>query len=42
MLLAFSLAMMALVIPLREPMLRCFGASDATSSLYADAYFTCI
>ena len=29
MLLAFSLAMMALVIPLREPMLRFFGASDA-------------
>ena len=33
MLLAFSLAMMALVIPLREPMLRFFGASDATLSL---------
>ena len=39
MLLAFSLAMMALVIPLREPMLRFFGASDATYP-YADAYFT--
>ena len=39
MLLAFSLAMMALVIPLREPMLRVFGASDATYP-YADAYFT--
>ena len=39
MLLAFSLAMMTLVIPLREPMLRFFGASDATYP-YADAYFT--
>lgn len=39
MLLAFSLAMMALGPPLREPMLRFFGASDATYP-YADAYFT--
>ena len=39
MLLAFSLAMMARVIPVREPMLRFFGASDATYP-YADAYFT--
>ena len=31
--------MMAMVIPLREPMLRFFGASDATYP-YADAYFT--
>ena len=38
-LLLFSLAMTALVIPFREPMLRFFGASDATYP-YADAYFT--
>ena len=39
MLLVFSLAMMALVIPLRAPMLRFFGASE-TIYPYADAYFT--
>ena len=39
MLLVFSLAIMALVIPLRAPMLRFFGASE-TIYPYADAYFT--
>ena len=38
-LLGFALAMMAIVIPLRGPMLRFFGASEATYP-YADAYFT--
>ena len=39
MLCIFSLAMMAVLIPLQEPMLRLFGASEATLP-YASEYFT--
>ena len=39
MLAAASVLLMAVVLPLREPMLRLFGASDATYPS-ADAYFT--
>ena len=39
MLCVFSVALPAAILPFREPMLRLFGASDATYS-YAEAYFT--
>ncbi len=39
MLCVFSLALPAAILPFREPMLRLFGASDATYP-YAEAYFT--
>ena len=39
MLCGFSVLLMAIVLPLREPMLRLFGASDALMP-YAKAYFT--
>ena len=39
MLTVLSAALVALILPVREPMLRLFGASDA-SWPYADAYFT--
>lgn len=39
MLCVFSVVLPAVILPLREPMLRLFGASDATYP-YADAYFT--
>ncbi len=39
MLLIFSIVLTALVYPLREPMLRAFGASDTTWE-YANIYFT--
>ena len=39
MLTVLSVALVALILPIREPMLRLFGASDA-SWPYADAYFT--
>lgn len=35
----FSVALPAAILPFREPMLRLFGASDATYP-YAEAYFT--
>ena len=35
----FSALLIAVILPLREPMLRLFGASDATYP-YAEAYFT--
>ena len=39
MLCVFSVALPAAILPFHEPMLRLFGASDATYS-YAEAYFT--
>lgn len=39
MLCVFSALLIAVILPLREPMLRLFGASDATYP-YAEAYFT--
>lgn len=39
MLCVFSVALPAAILPFREPMLRLFGASDATYP-YAEAYFT--
>ena len=39
MLCGFSVLLMAIVLPLREPMLRLFGASDALMP-YAKSYFT--
>ena len=39
MLCVFSVALPAAILPFREPMLRLFGASDATYS-YAETYFT--
>lgn len=39
MLCVFAAVLIAVILPLREPMLRLFGASDATYP-YAEAYFT--
>ena len=41
MLCVFSVALPAAILPFREPMLRLFGASDATYP-YAEAYFTAL